>query len=738
MNKPEFQAQIIRTEAQWRSGLFRCLEFATDHVTPFALPAFMSWVTNTDPFTNFGGLVSDDCGRLLWTASTGSNTKEVWHLYRYDPDLKLVENVVSLGSHREITSEKLWLTRDYLWVFDHSHGRVLGLSSENFQILIEIPITSNQDKTEKVKLIDLDFDHQSSFYAIVQQQEQYELRRYLVPPLVPGLAERVPFTNCQQPSVLAVAPRGTVYVVDTANGLLWRYPSSDGQKKEEQLKSHASDVLRHAESPIWIDSRGVLLLLRSSGASDEDKQVAEASKRLHAYDADGSYLGIIKPPPEEKTSPDGFAFALHDNLYWVTNQRIAKFTRSLTPPGRNGIYYSRTLDNGTVDGAWHRLSIQARLPPRTSITVSYFTSNEEGFKAFIDEAIDATGPVSEGAEKIERALGNRWKRDEFAGGSEDSPEQGNQHGHNPLDMLFVHNKGRYLWLKLELSTFDESQSPAINSLRVYYPRLSYLRYLPAIYRDDEESAPFVERFLSLFETIFHGLEDEIEHLFRYFDPQVTPAEFLPWLASWMNLSIGEDLPEERARELLRRAPDLFRQRGTPRGLENFLQAYTGRPAYVVEPSQSVHPFLLGHSMPLGVGTVVLGAPLRAIRLGDSSVVGRMTLRDKDEPPVEPFLAMTRRFVVMLDMDRGQFQRDQSRLVRIIDEQKPAHTTYTVRLLANEANVGSARIGVNATVTDFEPYRVGITPLGRAVPLAKGPSGPRVERGAWLGGSGKLL
>src|SRR5262249_3509327 len=131
------------------------------------------------------------------------------------------------------------------------------------------------------------------------------------------------------------------------------------------------------------------------------------------------------------------------------------------------------------------------------------------------------------------------------------------------DMLPLENKGRYLWLKLRLLTFDASKRPTIRSARIYYQRMSYLRYIPPAYREDPVSAAFLERFLSLFESVFHGIELEIDQLHRFFDPKLAPPGFLPWLASWINLSVDDDLPTDRVRRLIRRAPDLYGRKGTP-------------------------------------------------------------------------------------------------------------------------------------------------------------------------------
>ncbi len=60
-------------------------------------------------------------------------------------------------------------------------------------------------------------------------------------------------------------------------------------------------------------------------------------------------------------------------------------------------------------------------------------------------------------------------------------------------------EGRYLWLRLELRG-DGYASPAVRSIRLHFPRRSYLEYLPAVFAADDDSRWFLERFLSVFQT----------------------------------------------------------------------------------------------------------------------------------------------------------------------------------------------------------------------------------------------
>lgn len=99
----------------------------------------------------------------------------------------------------------------------------------------------------------------------------------------------------------------------------------------------------------------------------------------------------------------------------------------------------------------------------------------------------------------------------------------------------------------------------------------YLESLPVIYADND----FLGRFLLLFQNVWEPLEQRQDHIEMYFDPRTCPASFLPWLASWLDLSFNQHWPETRRRRLLAEAIDLYRWRGTRYGLVRMIEVCTG-------------------------------------------------------------------------------------------------------------------------------------------------------------------
>jgi phage tail-like protein len=183
----------------------------------------------------------------------------------------------------------------------------------------------------------------------------------------------------------------------------------------------------------------------------------------------------------------------------------------------------------------------------------------------------------------------------------------------------------------------------------------YLRYLPALYESDE----LMGRFLMLFESFWAPIEEQICNLPLYLDPMMTPPEFLPWLASWLNLALDQRLPEERQRWLVRSAVRLYRKRGTREGLQEYLEIYTGERPEIIE--HRAKDFRLGPDARLGPG-IALGT-------GNRPHTFTVTLR---LPPVSS--------PAEDEGERVRQELERRRTIEaLIEAEKPAHTHYNLRI-----------------------------------------------------------
>jgi len=266
------------------------------------------------------------------------------------------------------------------------------------------------------------------------------------------------------------------------------------------------------------------------------------------------------------------------------------------------------------------------------------------------------------------------------------------------DFLIQSPPGRFLYLEIRLKG-NISETPRLKWLRVYFPRDTYLKYLPAIYSGDKESKDFLERFLSIFETAWSGIEGKIDNISRYFNAAAAPSgEYLSWLAAWIGLVLDENWSEDKRRELVRLAPELYKIRGTKDGLRRHVEIYTGMRPPIIEEFKLRKWAFLSDSV-LGCDSMVWSnGVVGRLQLGENSNFPGVRLDSTNDPLLDPFHQYANRFSVLLPVSFCDGARKEMAVRSIIDAEKPAHTEYSIRKVHPRMRVGlQSTIGVDSYI-----------------------------------------
>jgi phage tail-like protein len=202
----------------------------------------------------------------------------------------------------------------------------------------------------------------------------------------------------------------------------------------------------------------------------------------------------------------------------------------------------------------------------------------------------------------------------------------------------------YAWSIADDSTQLLETTPFRFAVR---PHSLYLNFLPAVYSEID----FVGRFLSIFEKAFEPSVQTLETLWAYLDPLTAPKSLLPFLAAWVAFPMDSRWSLPQQRRLIKNAVELYRWRGTRRGLRLYLHLYTKLPLDEDLPEAEKHiqieelfqeGFVLNHTY-----------------LGQDTILGG---------------GCAFHFIVRLRAEPG-YAIDETLVRHIIEQEKPAFCTY---------------------------------------------------------------
>lgn len=351
-----------------------------------------------------------------------------------------------------------------------------------------------------------------------------------------------------------------------------------------------------------------------------------------------------------------------------------------------------SMDGREPDCLWHRLCIDACLPPETEVRVEARAAAAIANLPWENWQIQ---PVLYQRPSSEVPYGSLWSEADRA-----DPHTGT------WELLLQQVRGRYLQLRLTLVGNGRS-SPLVRSLRAHYPRFSYLRqYLPAVYQQDSDSESFLDRFLANPEGVFTTLEGLIAQVQTLFDVRTVPSEALEWLASWIGLALEPGWSDYQRRLLIAQAPYFFQRRGTQVGLLQAIlltlypefgpRLFQDDIAQICPTVRIVERFLTRTQT-----AVAAGDPTEL----DATLTGDVLTDARDR---------AHRFTVLLPTTLSATA--QSLVERIVTLEKPAHTDFTIKQYWALFRVGEVRLGLDTVLGQggqFDSFRLGQSALAEA-------------------------
>lgn len=416
--------------------------------------------------------------------------------------------------------------------------------------------------------------------------------------------------------------------------------------------------------------------------------IADAAQgRLWQYNLNGDYEG---------TSPDYrgpiAALGSDGDGHLLVHTGVTGGVVRLWPQSAfatQGAFLAGPIDSEHVGTVWHRWHVLAE-PLPGGVHMQLFTRTGDTVEV---------GPASESGAKLFPSS------DGWIACPQDEP-----------DVLVLNPPGRYLWLGGRLQG-DGHASPALMQMQISYPPDTYLRHLPAIYQEDEERRPLLERSLALFESVLGDIEAQIGDLPLLFDPQTAPSgwtpwlhgwqhgadgadppDWLPWLAGWLALPMEETWSEADARAVIGEAFVLHGQRGTVKGLRRLIKLYTGADVFIEEPARHTALWSLGEASVLGFTTMLAPAAPQGAVLDGTAQMDSSHLVGGEPDGSYLFDDIAHFFRVWIYAAGLRPPCTLTRIRCLLDREKPAHTEYELCVIEPRMRVGhQARIGIDAIV-----------------------------------------
>ena len=144
--------------------------------------------------------------------------------------------------------------------------------------------------------------------------------------------------------------------------------------------------------------------------------------------------------------------------------------------------------------------------------------------------------------------------------------------------------GRYMWFTVS-AYCPPGETAGFDSGIIYFPKETWINYLPEIYSQDLDNDSFLERYLSIFQTLYDELGRKIDTFPLLLDANAADLPMLCQLAGWLGIGCIGLWNEEQLRYLVANAHSLYRKRGTREGICAFIKLYTGEEPFIAEQHQ---------------------------------------------------------------------------------------------------------------------------------------------------------
>lgn len=320
---------------------------------------------------------------------------------------------------------------------------------------------------------------------------------------------------------------------------------------------------------------------------------------------------------------------------------------------KKGYFFSSVLDTLEKASTWQKMEITYLIKSNTAILIRFYVSETEWIvtdagQITIDQLLRKQNICAEDKEKYFVPFQVLVTED-------------------VEELLLYQAIGRYGWFEIVFFPTINGEA-AISKIKVIFPKNTWMNYLPDIYQEDEQGCSFVERYLSIFQSLYDGVTAEISRISEYFDIDCVNGKFLIWLSEWLAIEDSFLWKQEQLKYILNHAMELYQKRGTVFYLKEIIKIYIDREPYIVEHHQ-IQPYM----------TEQKKAEILTRLYGESSYI----------------------FTIIIKTEHKMTRAELRVIERLTENAKPAHMESNIIILEPYIFLGwHSYLGINSILSDY--------------------------------------
>lgn len=483
-----------------------------------------------------------------------------------------------------------------------------------------------------------------------------------------------------KPGVVASASWREWLVVDEAQQKILRLDPAGRYRGvfSQQLPGKVARMAVDSDCRVWIatEAKPGLFQVWFATLNAGQFQQADLNQLKQAFVANsfqslGQQGFCLSARQLEKNSANASQQDCYDCFNWYARPISSGLKRAASTKifATKGQLLTIAIDSGIPRCQWHRIRIQADIPSATEVMIAVSSQEQENPAA--------QGLADQGWEEFNAGIPH--------------PSDWYQGPIDSQDFLITQPPGRYLFVRIRM-TGDGSNSPHLRRILIDYPRQTSLQYLPYVYRENPQAEDFSERFLSLFDAYINELDTIIERLPALLDVQGVAANVLPWLASFLDVTIDPAWDIARQRAILQALPQLYRQRGTVTGLKLAFQLLFDFEPIIEEISLQRPWAAVGEAVVSG-GVRLFGRAAWRFTVGQSAL-SKAPIRSYGDPDKDPISSTAFRFRIIVPANLDE--QTLNRIKQLLEAQKPAHTiAYLIQSQSIISTGGGINVGMHS-------------------------------------------